>query len=92
MDDRMLAAERGAPGPHAFVAVTDNGARLTADTRGQLVDPYFSTEGAGRGLGLAAVAGAIRAHGGLLALESQESVGTTVTLCFPCGTAASAIL
>ena len=51
--------------------------------------PFYQAERAsarshgGLGLGLFIVHGLMKLHGGLLALESTEGVGTTATLTFP---------
>ena len=48
-----------------------------------MFDPFFSTKGSGRGLGLAAALGIMRSHKGALRLTSQRGVGTLFFLMFP---------
>jgi len=46
----------------------------------------------GWGLGLASAQAAVIEHGGAIHLQSQESVGTTVTVRLPLGDAATATI
>ena len=46
-----------AAGAYVKVTVTDTGAGIPADVRERLFEPFFSTKGAGRGMGLAAASG-----------------------------------
>jgi signal transduction histidine kinase len=71
------------PGPAVRVAVADGGCGMTAEVAGKMFDPFFSTKFAGRGLGLAATLGVVRAAGGLIRVHTRENVGTTVELVFP---------
>lgn len=73
----------GRAGPHVRVRVSDSGRGMTADVRHRMWDPFFSTKGPGRGLGLAAVLGAVRAAAGFVTVESEPDSGTTVNLYFP---------
>jgi two-component system cell cycle sensor histidine kinase/response regulator CckA len=64
--------------------VSDDGAGMDEATRNRMFDPFFSTKGAmGRGLGLAAVLGVVRAHQGALQVDSTPRVGTRVRAWFP---------
>ena len=67
----------------AFIEVADTGIGMSEDTRERMVDPFFSTKAVGRGLGMAAVDGIVRAHGGSLAIASAPGVGTTVRIVLP---------
>jgi CheY-like chemotaxis protein len=56
---------------------------MTEETQARVYDPFFTTKVAGRGLGLAAVRGIVRAHGGAIKLTSQPGKGTTFEILLP---------
>jgi CheY-like chemotaxis protein len=49
----------------------------------RLFDPFYSTRGPGRGLGLAAVLGIVRSHRGAVRMTSFPDAGATVTVLLP---------
>ncbi len=65
--------------------VEDDGAGMSAETMERMFDPFYSTKGSGRGLGLAAVLGIVRRAGGTLKVASRPGEGTTFTVLFPTG-------
>jgi two-component system cell cycle sensor histidine kinase/response regulator CckA len=70
-------------GDYLKVTVSDNGAGIHPEARERLFEPFFSTKGAGRGMGLAAAAGIVRAHRGWLGVEETSSRGTTFGFLLP---------
>lgn len=72
-------------GPHAVIAVTDDGVGMTPDVLERVFDPFFTTRevGQGPGLGLAIVQGVLTTHGGAMSVESQPGVGSTFSLFLP---------
>ena len=70
-------------GDFAVLEVTDDGVGMDATTARQIFDPFFSSKGAGRGLGLASTLGVIRRHRGALALETKRGQGSTFEVAFP---------
>lgn len=70
-------------GLHVFLNVSDTGCGIAPEVMTQIFEPFFSTKGAGRGLGLAALLGILRAHHGALGIDSLPGEGTTFRLFFP---------
>jgi CheY-like chemotaxis protein len=86
----LSAGVTGTPvpaGDYIVLEVTDTGAGMDEETRARIFDPFFSTKFAGRGLGLSAVLGIVRAHRGALMVESRPGAGTTFRAFFPCSAA-----
>jgi PAS domain S-box-containing protein len=70
-------------GTYAYVKIADTGCGMDSETLAKVFDPFFSTKFTGRGLGLAAVMGIIRAHFGTVRVHSRKGEGSTFTALFP---------
>jgi len=68
---------------HVMLEVVDTGAGMSPDTRARIFEPFFSTKARGRGLGLAAALGVVRAHRGGLDVESMPGTGSTFRVFLP---------
>jgi PAS domain S-box-containing protein len=78
------AADEDLPaGRYVHIQVKDMGPGMPADVVAKAFDPFFTTKFLGRGLGLSAVLGIMRAHNGAVRLETIPDAGTTVHLYFP---------
>jgi len=80
---RLVVAPRDPGAEHVLVEVKDSGSGMDEETRAKIFDPFFTTKFTGRGLGLAAVLGIVRAHAGALSVESAVGAGTTFRVYFP---------
>ncbi|NQU39445.1 MAG: response regulator [Lentisphaerae bacterium] len=63
--------------------ISDTGRGMDAATCAQVFEPYFTTKGSGRGLGMCAVLGIIRGHKGGLRVTSKPGRGTTFRMVLP---------
>ncbi len=66
------------------VTVADTGEGMDEQTKGKVLDPFFTTKGTqGSGLGLSMVYGIMKRLGGDMRIESVRGQGTAVSLFFP---------
>lgn len=72
-------------GACVMLAVTDTGIGMDPDVLSQVFDPFFTTKGVGEGsgLGLSMVYGFAKQSGGHVSIQSEEGVGTVVTVYLP---------
>lgn len=77
--------EEGDPAPEECVCliVEDEGAGIPAEVLERAFEPFYSTKFTGRGLGLPAVRGIVRAHSGKLWLRTEPGKGTRVEVWLP---------
>ncbi len=87
-DLAVLPAEL--PPDAVFIEVDDDGVGIREDVVRRIFDPFYSTKFPGRGLGLASVAGIVRAHGGAIRVRSVPGHGSTFTVYLPVATGSAA--
>jgi PAS domain S-box-containing protein len=95
-DEALLSRSRvevkALPGRFVWLEVSDTGCGMDQETQQRLFDPFFTTKQTGRGLGMSAVLGIVRAHRGAIVVDSTPGQGTTVRVFFPVGAEAQAAL
>jgi CheY-like chemotaxis protein len=82
---RLLHAAPDMPqqGPYVVLEVLDDGCGMDAALLGRIFDPFFSTKFTGRGLGLAALLGIVRAHHGGAQVVTAPGEGTRFLIYLP---------
>lgn len=67
------------------IKVTDNGGGIPAKIMDKIFQPFFTTKptGQGTGLGLSLAYDIVKAHGGVLNVETKEGEGSTFTIQLP---------
>lgn len=80
---RMGATDEVPAGTYVEIAVEDTGVGIPEELKERIFDPFFSTKSPGRGMGLAASLGIIRAHHGVIDVSSQPGKGSTFRVLLP---------
>ena len=80
---QQAASDMPSTGPYVALQVTDDGCGMDAALLERIFDPFYSTKFTGRGLGLAALAGIVRAHHGGVSVKSMPALGTCFTVYLP---------
>lgn len=72
-------------GRYVSIAIIDRGHGMSADVAREAVTPFFTTKAAagGTGLGLSTVHGFVVQSGGILLVQSDQRLGTTITVVLP---------
>jgi len=68
---------------HAVIRFCDNGSGIPQENVEKIFEPFFTTKAKGTGLGLAITRQIIEQHHGMILMESQLGVGTTITVRLP---------
>lgn len=89
IDVGIEAVTRSHPGEeardYALITVTDTGMGMPPESQVLIFDPFFTTKDAfpGSGLGLSAVYGLVRQHGGFVEVRSAPGQGATFRIYLP---------
>ncbi|MBI5327945.1 MAG: PAS domain-containing protein [Deltaproteobacteria bacterium] len=68
-------------GIHIFIS--DNGCGISDDDLDEIFNPFFTKKPKGTGLGLTVVNNIVKAHGGIITVESSAGKGTTFDITLP---------
>ncbi len=85
LDPAGAAAQNARRGPHVCLTVADNGAGMSAEVRRRIFEPFFTTKevGKGTGLGLSTVMTLVKAHSGIVEVQSEAGAGTSIEVLLP---------
>jgi PAS domain S-box-containing protein len=75
------------PGTYVQITISDSGTGLESNTKGRILDPFFTTKSRQehRGLGLPLARAIAQQHGGVLTVYSEIGHGTSCMLFLPVG-------
>ena len=72
-------------GRYAVLEVADSGSGIRPEVMARMFEPFFTTKFSGRGLGLAAMVGILKAHHGGFEIDSEVDRGTRFRIFVPVG-------
>ncbi len=80
-----IETDEDSSGGFIHVKVVDNGKGIPKEHINRVFEPFFTTKGTGKGtgLGLSVSLGIVQKHEGVIEIESEEGMGTTVTVILP---------
>jgi len=82
-EEGELGVETRRDGDHAQIVIRDSGAGIPTTVLPNIFEPFYTTKSGGTGLGLAIVRRIVEEHGGQIAVDSQQGVGTCFVLNLP---------
>jgi PAS domain S-box-containing protein len=80
--DTVFSGQGLEPGPYVTLRVSDTGCGMKSEVLTRIFDPFFSTKGSGRGLGLSAMLGILRGHQAGIEIESEPGAGSVFQVHF----------
>lgn len=85
-DSDMSGFDTVEEGEYVVLSVSDSGVGMSEDDQSKIFEPFYTKKvmgWSGSGLGMAAVWGAVKDHGGYIDLQSSVGEGTRFDLFFP---------
>ena len=77
-----FAGQGVAPGRYVTLRVSDTGCGMQPEVQARIFDPFFSTKGTGRGLGLSAMLGILRGHQACIEICTEPGRGSDFRIHF----------
>lgn len=75
-----------------YICVADSGFGMNEETKSHLFERFYSNSGMGIGIGMTLTKNLVELHKGTIHIESEEGLGTTVTVIFPDKTSAESVV
>jgi len=81
----VTSVDKGGKNPFhdVLIQISDTGTGMNVDTQAKMFEPFFSTKETNIGLGLTAVYGIVKQHGGIVEVDSRPGQGTVVRVLLP---------
>jgi two-component system, cell cycle sensor histidine kinase and response regulator CckA len=83
LDQEKVGLFQGKPGSYLRIVVRDTGVGIPPENQPRVFEPFYSTKGAGSGLGLSSTYGIIKGHDGHIEVRSALGAGSTFELLLP---------
>lgn len=80
---RLTVATRRDGVDHVTITFMDTGEGIPPESLQKIFEPFYTTKARGTGLGLAITKQIVESHQGTIEIESEQGVGTTVTVRLP---------
>ncbi|MBU0951996.1 MAG: GAF domain-containing protein [Elusimicrobia bacterium] len=80
---RQLEIKTYSDSKNVYLKINDTGSGIPPENIKKIFDPFFSTKAKGTGLGLAISQNIVKAHKGLISVESKLNVGSSFTIALP---------
>lgn len=81
--EKIRAGHNLNPDTYALIEIRDQGIGMDPAMLERIFEPYYTTKRSGRGLGLAATAGIVKAHGGAILVDSARLQGSAFSILLP---------